>query len=793
VRLDFLTCQTSALIRRVLTRTFLSFRKSEIAFKYAQGLSRSGERSVFWIRANTWANIKLGYSKIARLMVPPLENSEEDVFSAVKNYLEHPETPPYLLVLDEADDKTLFWGKTEGFQLIKHIPRSRQGQVLITSRDSRLASSSVLHQKNCLKIKPMSFKDGLSLFKNYMPDDFNWSAPENCCERFLEMLGGLPLAIVQASSYIRAVQISVEDFVSLYGEIEQHDRLFQESVLDVDAEQKSVLCTWEINYRQIAGSSTLESKSQAAMLLDMNGFIDSQSSQLRMTLSEGSYAFRDTVGFSPIQGLEDQFERQQPPLNLLSNIFKRQFKPNKDIDLNEVIGSLCTYSLVTSRQCWVHPVVHSWISRRRLDPEEREKYLTWLAVELSQQIYQANIDSSDRWEDYLLPLSTNVLVQDELAPLRHAEAVLRRATEVVTTASGGPNLPVAELFYQIGSIKAAMGKRKEAISYLDTALKSMDGIDDPIRLSERRLHLARVRSPEIPASTAISEARCCAEEFPSVAATLWLSQCLHRGRVLEEALSLTEGIMAMPEFFEKKEVFAAQVGAVYILSDMDDPDSKVRVRGIIDGNIAPYIRRLPLFHMLKTILYPEILVLRVHASDDQQDVALASHNVVKHYTSTYSGVSMTGGQPQEWYQLIDALQQKGKWSAIKALGEAFVLKIRSIPELVGLRIKEKNNLEQLELINEGINAWCNIYNCLGKAFFELGHYEKAELAHWTALGLWLGLFTNTLDEEEGFQSNIWNLYQALLMQGSRKEEGRLNIRNHFYSRLEMEEILRAGP
>src|SRR5205814_3262421 len=97
----------------------------------------------------------------------------------------------------------------------------------------------------------------------------------------INLLGGLPLAIVQGAAYIREECSSIHDFTTLYKDVERHEELFQEDAISTDLEQKSVLCTWEISYRRIAGQTYPDSKSEAAMILDLLGFVDSEDSAFR--------------------------------------------------------------------------------------------------------------------------------------------------------------------------------------------------------------------------------------------------------------------------------------------------------------------------------------------------------------------------------------------------------------------------------------------------------------------------------------------------------------------------------
>jgi hypothetical protein len=220
----------------VLTTSFVFLRKSQIAFEYARRCS--DERAVFWVKANTLENAEAGYLAIASSCIPHRRNaSKKDTFLAAKQYLERPDTMPWFLVLDNADDKELFVKESEGLKLIDYIPQASHGQVLITTSDSRmvgLADGQIIPAKNGLQVGPMCLDDGFCLFQNANPWALGYTPSE--CRDFLNMLGGLPLAIVQAASYMREERMSVEDFVSLYNkDFESHSELFQQYAMSIEA------------------------------------------------------------------------------------------------------------------------------------------------------------------------------------------------------------------------------------------------------------------------------------------------------------------------------------------------------------------------------------------------------------------------------------------------------------------------------------------------------------------------------------------------------------------------------
>jgi tetratricopeptide (TPR) repeat protein len=804
-----------------LTADIVYFRKSQIAFEHAQRCSQ--ERSVFWVKADTAENIISGYSAIARLTVPGFRHlTKAEILLAVKNHLESPDTLPWLLILDEANDKELFMSPSDGLNLIQYIPRSARGQVLITTRDrqiTRLASGQIVPPRNSFDVKPMPNHDGFALLQKCMFSECEWLPSQNECQTFLQMLGGLPLAIIQAASYMLNTHTSVDQFVVLYMNTELHNSIFKDPAVDIDMRQMSVLYTWEISYQKIAGTGP---KSRSAMLLDILGFIDSPDSGLRH-LSEAEFIFKDHDEPTPIQGLEKSFETQKNPSSLLATIFDDHIEPNADHAFREYIGRLYDYSLVTTWDCWVHPVVQNWISRRpQLRLDERCQYIDWLVEKLLDQIILSDDYSENRLEHFLLPSTYNSLAAPELTPFRHAVVVLSHARlEIVAEYMASHEhfaFRLASLLYKVGRIAASMGQIVDGISYLEKAFEIMDNVENPTLLSEIRLQLAKMQQRFTFPAAAIAEARLCNEGHPSREAMLWLAQCLQSGGGLprlQEALEWFDIINTLltndTEGAEVDNVvIAARVGAMQVLSEIGDHESKTRARDIIDNTLKSYFGKLPTGHMLQTILYPEILICRVDVADGHRDQADAVQRFIRHtikareamqdkiiaQCSTVQDVTcpyqyLNGILPQEWLEYLLILQTKEKWAASEALADGFIQRLPPIDILIDLYWESQADPEELERFFAEIDTWGDICYNLGRACIKQGKFEKAERAHWRALGLWLylGLFR---DFSSGFDSNLRGLDKALAKQGPGRLPSLRRLRRFFKTRFVEEEETRRG-
>ena len=782
---------------------FLHHRKSQIAFKYAQ--KWSAKRSVFWIKADTAENLESGYSAIARKVIQNFQHGKVDVFAAVKECLERLNSPQWLMVLDGADDMEVFFSNQKGINRLKYLPQAPHGQILFTSRDDRLlslAGGQLVSPANGLRIGPMSIQDGTSLFRKLVPHDHNGLhvqilAPQGA--RFLDMLGGLPLAIVQATLFMTLEGKTIQDFIDLYKRVEEHDRIFEQAATDIDLQIISVLRTWEISYNRIAEAATTEAKSQAAMLLDLLGFIDSKSSPILRNLSEAEFVFKDAEGHNPMDGFKEfserqphleMFKAQNSPRALLFRVFSNQITPNSESDFTSATAKLQRYSLI-DEECWVPPVVHGWISLR-LKAEERCKYIKWLVEDLWHDILRSDYSFDTRWGDFLLPPQYHELVAHELPQLRHARVLLDHASSktVLDNMTQGNYFAhdAVDLLYRLGNMLASAGRTTEGIHYLQKAMEGMTTLTPRLPstvVSERRLQLAKTRYRICDIAAAVDEAKSLESETHSTRAALWLAQCLQIAGELEDASVIFQNIIALlriqrqsdpdtaNETDFQKIIFAASFGAASTLAVTGDSDKRTEARNIIEKHLIPFLRRLYDHHILKITLYPEILILHLEVAaspEDQKKIAQAFRDYDLRPNYIAEGMSLTGGKPIDWALCLDKLRVQKRWSAIAALGESFLERLRSFADLWIFRQDEKNE-DQFNLLRAEMDSWIWIHYRLATAYFELQQLDKAEEAHWAALGLFFGLdLFPPMVHTTLFEANLWRLQRIL--------ESRKKLRSH---------------
>ena len=130
--------------------------------------------SVIWIPATNKESLHQGYLDAAQqLGILGWENDKEDVKRLVQDYLGKESIGRWLLVFDNADDIDMWIAKPgSGLQagsqrLIDYLPKSKQGAILFTTRDRRLAVK--LAQQNVVEVPEMG-EEAAQLLKKYLVD-----------------------------------------------------------------------------------------------------------------------------------------------------------------------------------------------------------------------------------------------------------------------------------------------------------------------------------------------------------------------------------------------------------------------------------------------------------------------------------------------------------------------------------------------------------------------------------------------------------------------------------------------
>lgn len=179
--------------------------KSQIALHYANTSMKMFD-VIAWIPSETQIKFNQAFSELAKKLGLPKGDTSEDDYQAgleVKDWLNQ-SGRRFLLIFDDV----------EQIHLLLHVwPSSEKGSILITTRSPSVASkraTEVMHLESFSTDKAL---EALRSLTGLEPNKHEDSAAANDICR---LLGGLPLAIVQMSDYIRDRGCSYEEFFRTY-------------------------------------------------------------------------------------------------------------------------------------------------------------------------------------------------------------------------------------------------------------------------------------------------------------------------------------------------------------------------------------------------------------------------------------------------------------------------------------------------------------------------------------------------------------------------------------------------
>lgn len=281
--------------------------KSQIAIEYCYRYKKwQPNGQVFWVHSSNRNRFAQAYKEIAKnLNLHGLDDPTIDSLQLVKEWLSDDDSGPWLMVLDNADDKDLIFGtnaqassnKSEQEKLpalITYLPQSSNCSVLVTTRDKRIGERLANRRKPIL-VLPFGVKDAMQLLKNKLGDRDNCSK-EDLME-LLESVNFLPLAITQAAAYITEEDVTVARYLELFRTSSSDAKeLLEQEYYDAgrDSEiQNSIFLTWKISFDQIR-----KQKSRAADILSLMAVVDRQSIPVMLlrTLTESNVDFDTAVG-----------------------------------------------------------------------------------------------------------------------------------------------------------------------------------------------------------------------------------------------------------------------------------------------------------------------------------------------------------------------------------------------------------------------------------------------------------------------------------------------------------------
>lgn len=219
--------------------------KTQIAVHYSYEFMKEYDL-VYWIRSETDASLKADYEVLTQDLELPVKTKAEQVVyvNIVNNWLASTDKK-WLLVFDNVVSKE---------NIEKLLPKKGNGHVLITSQSPNWKELGEDSQ-----IRPFTNEEA----REFLQRRIGEKGLEHS-DRLNTLLGGLPLALEQASAYMTTHGTPIEIYIKLFEE--QQEELWKRETPPKDY-RSTIMTTWEMAFKQIQ-----ETQLAAKQLLNLFAF-----------------------------------------------------------------------------------------------------------------------------------------------------------------------------------------------------------------------------------------------------------------------------------------------------------------------------------------------------------------------------------------------------------------------------------------------------------------------------------------------------------------------------------------
>ncbi|KAK4148384.1 nucleoside phosphorylase domain-containing protein [Chaetomidium leptoderma] len=231
--------------------------KTQVALQLAYWTKKHRpEFSIFWVPALSNATFEQAFTAMARKLPIQSGGEDDDLKESVRRYLSSEAAGPWLLVVDNADDRDILFGSADlPGGISQYLPESDDGLTLFTTRSREVAVS--VTGRDVIELDKMDPPEAAEFLENSLIQK-DIVRDEAATAELLEELTYLPLAITQAAAYINIKQVPLAEYVELlHGTQQDIIGLMSKEFRDntrYPGSQNAVATTWLVSFDQIRKS-----------------------------------------------------------------------------------------------------------------------------------------------------------------------------------------------------------------------------------------------------------------------------------------------------------------------------------------------------------------------------------------------------------------------------------------------------------------------------------------------------------------------------------------------------------
>ncbi|EWG55509.1 hypothetical protein FVEG_17534 [Fusarium verticillioides 7600] len=230
--------------------------KTQIALQLAHLVKKEEQAdrsySVIWMPALSMAS----FEQVCTKMISEFgieQTNDENAKETFRKFLRSEKAGNWFLIIDNADNIETLYGTAEApGGIVEFIPDCEHGYILYTTRSREVAVS--VAQNNVVKLSGMDDEDAKALLKSSLIEK-DQMKDTILIDKLLQKLAYLPLAITQASAYMKVNEISVNEYLHLLQNTNQDMvELLSCEFRDrthYDSSQGAVATTWIVSFKQI--------------------------------------------------------------------------------------------------------------------------------------------------------------------------------------------------------------------------------------------------------------------------------------------------------------------------------------------------------------------------------------------------------------------------------------------------------------------------------------------------------------------------------------------------------------